>query len=58
MGLTVRIYRDGGDDCTNGGISSKVERLTLLNVAGPFEPSFDAPAAMLRPAARLSSNAR
>ena len=48
MGLTVRIYRDGGDDATNGGISSKVEKLTLLNVGGPFEPSSDAPAAMLK----------
>ena len=48
MGLTVRIYRDGGDDATNGGISSKVEKLTLINVEGPFDPSFDAPAAILR----------
>ena len=48
MGLTVRIYRDGGDDATNGGISSKVEKLTLINVEGPFDPSFDAPAAMLK----------
>lgn len=58
MGLTVSIYRkapadkpgallqlDG--DCSNGGVSSRVARLTLVNVAGPFEPTPDAPAAYL-----------
>ena len=55
MGLIVNIYRHNseswitkGNDATNGGISSKVEKLTLLNVAGPFEPSVNAPAAMLK----------
>ena len=55
MGLIVNIYRHNseswltkGNDAPNGGISSKVEKLTLLNVAGPFEPSVNAPAAMLK----------
>ena len=59
MGLTVSIYRAAradrsGDrlklddvDCTNGGVSSRVARLTLTNVDGPFEPNPDAPAALL-----------
>ena len=59
MGLHVSIYRRApadqpGDmlkldsvDCTNGGVSSKVARLTLVNVDGPFNPTPDAPAAYL-----------
>lgn len=59
MGLIVSIYRRAaadkpGDmlkldavDCTNGGVSSKVAQLTLINVGGPFNPSPDAPAAYL-----------
>lgn len=48
MGLTVHIYKNSLGDSSNGGVSSKVEKLTLLNVGGPCEPSFDAPAAMLK----------
>jgi len=49
MGLRVSIYRDSGSDydCTNGGISSKFTELTLVNVPGPFDPTPDAPAAIL-----------
>jgi len=48
MGLLVFVYRDAsGGDYTNGGISSKVDQLTLINVEGPHEPSDAAPAAML-----------
>ena len=49
MGLRVSIYRDSGSDydCTNGGISSKFTELTLINVPGPFDPTPNAPAAVL-----------
>lgn len=47
MGLHVYVYRTGERDCTLGGISSKAERLCLVNVSGPFEPDADHPAAML-----------
>ncbi|USN15593.1 hypothetical protein KIKIMORA_04750 [Brevundimonas phage vB_BpoS-Kikimora] len=59
MGLTVYIYRRApadrpgdllkldAEDCTNGGVSSRVAALTLVNVSGPSSPSEDAPAAYL-----------
>jgi hypothetical protein len=47
MGLIVHIFANPLGDCSNGGVSSRVKRLTLVNVAGPFEPSPDAPAARL-----------
>jgi hypothetical protein len=47
MGLLVYVYRTREMDCTNGGISSKAERLCLVNVSGPFHPGTDAPAALL-----------
>ncbi|UTC29087.1 hypothetical protein BAMBUS_00040 [Brevundimonas phage vB_BpoS-Bambus] len=59
MGLIVSIYRrcaadQPGDilkldsvDCTNGGVSSKVAQLTLVNVDGPFDPNPSRPAAYL-----------
>lgn len=47
MGLTVYVYRDTLGDCTNGGISSKCDQLTLVNVEGPFQPTPEAPAALL-----------
>lgn len=49
MGLTVSIYRTPGRDCTNGGVSAFGSELTLINVDGPVDPSFDAPAAKLVP---------
>lgn len=50
MGLIVNVYRPAGrdSDCTNGGLSSRVDRLCLVNVDGPFDPSPEAPAALLR----------
>ena len=48
MGLIVNVYKCGVD-CTNGGISSGVDALTLINVPGPFNPTPNAPAAMLAP---------
>lgn len=50
MGLIVNVYRVAGrdTDCTNGGVSSKFDTLTLVNVDGPFEPKPDRPAAILQ----------
>jgi len=47
MGLRVNVYRAAGRDCTNGGVSSKYDTLTVVNADGPFDPSDDAPAAKL-----------
>jgi hypothetical protein len=47
MGLIVHIYANPLGDCSNGGVSSRVKRLTLVNVDGPFDPSPGAPAARL-----------
>lgn len=48
MGLLISVYRSPDMvDCTNGGKSSQFDRLTLVNVKGPSEPSQDAPAAWL-----------
>ena len=46
MGLRVSIYRTDGD-YSNGGVSGRVNQLTLINVEGPFEPSDYAPASKL-----------
>ena len=52
-GLTVYIYKNNGD-CSNGGLSSKYSKATLIgknvdgvNVASVVEPSEDAPAVKL-----------
>ena len=47
MGLIIDVYRNSQSDCTNGGLSSKFNRLTVMNVAGPFEPTEDRPAVFL-----------
>lgn len=48
MGLRASIYRDARlGDCSNGGISGRVDRVTIVNIDGPFEPRDDAPAVML-----------
>lgn len=47
MGLRVSVYRSSLGDCTNGGVSSKYDNLTVVNADGPFDPSEDAPAAKL-----------
>lgn len=47
MGLLVSVYRADRQDCTNGGISARARMLCLVNVDGPFEPTFEIPAAML-----------
>jgi hypothetical protein len=50
MSMPIDVYRSaarGGYDCTNGGVSSRFTRLTVVNVEGPFEPDADAPAVVL-----------
>lgn len=48
MGLIVQVYRAAdGHDCSLDGVSSRVTHLTLINVAGPFDPKPDRPAAVL-----------
>ena len=45
-GLTVYVLRNHLGDCTNNGISSNHNTLTLIGagVEGPFKPSEDRPA--------------
>ena len=48
MGMTISVLRQPrGPDCTMRGVSSWAERLTVVNVEGPFEPRPDAPAVIL-----------
>jgi len=48
MGLMLSVYRDAsGSDCTNGGVSSQFDRVCVVNVDGPFNPSIDCPAVEL-----------
>lgn len=47
MGLLVEVYKWSLGDCTNGGVSSKHNKLCIINMEGPFEPRDDAPAALL-----------
>jgi len=49
MGMIVYVYRDTLGDCTLNGISSSHDRLCVVNVDGPFEPSDDCPAVVLKP---------
>lgn len=39
-GLTCDVYRPANGDCSNGGISSRVDRVTLI---GPDVPEISAP---------------
>ncbi len=47
MGLFVNVYKFPNTDCTNGGISSRVHCLCIVNIAGPFDPDDAHPAALL-----------
>ena len=52
MGMIVSVYRNGSNncDCTNGGMTNNktgVSKLCIINADGPFEPTNDAPAAMI-----------
>ena len=43
MGLTIGVFKHPLGDCTNGGVSSNVKQLCVINVDGPFDPSDDCP---------------
>ncbi|AGR48019.1 hypothetical protein PHIM7_300 [Sinorhizobium phage phiM7] len=47
MGLTVNVYKSGTYDCTLNGISSRTDRICVVNMSGPFEPDESTPAAIL-----------
>lgn len=47
MGLRAQIYRGSLGDCSNGGISGRVNEVTIINVEGPFDPTPEAPAVRL-----------
>lgn len=47
MGMIIKVFRSNSKDATNGGISSKFDRLVVVNVDGPFNPSEDMPAVFL-----------
>lgn len=50
MGLIAYVYRDAVlGDCSNRGISSRFDRVCVVNAEGPFEPNEDAPAVAIRP---------
>ena len=55
MGLTISVYRDSKIDCTNGGISSNHDRLTVINIDGPFKATKDSPAVLLKQGAYESN---
>jgi hypothetical protein len=49
MGLRASIYRDCSmQNCSNGGISAYADRVTVVNVPGPHEPTEDAPGVILQ----------
>lgn len=49
-GIRLSIYKDKGQDFSNGGVSSYTDQVTLVEgphgeqVKGPFEPTEEAPA--------------
>lgn len=47
MGLIASILKRNGEDCSNGGLSSRANGVCIVNVDGPFEPSADYPAVKL-----------
>lgn len=50
MGLIAHIYKTAGlGDCSNGGLSGKVDEVTIVNADGPFEPTLERPAVMIVP---------
>jgi hypothetical protein len=49
MGMIVSVYTDKGSDydCTCNGVTNRFDRLCVVNVEGPFEPSDSCPAVTL-----------
>jgi hypothetical protein len=43
MGLLAFVYKNGSD-CTNGGLTSKADKICVVNVDGPFNPNDETPA--------------
>lgn len=49
MGLRAEVYRTARlGDCSNGGLSSRVDTVTIVNAEGPFKPDEHAPAVLLQ----------
>jgi hypothetical protein len=44
MGIRANVYSRNGADTTNGGVTSRVDSVVIVNAEGPFEPSEDSPA--------------
>lgn len=48
MGMIAEIFKPAGwPDCSNNGISNRYQKVCIVNIEGPFEPSADAPAVKL-----------
>jgi hypothetical protein len=47
MGLIAYIMKHKGTDCSNGGLSSRHDEVTIVNADGPFDPTEDRPAVIL-----------
>lgn len=47
MGLPAQIYKHNGQSYSNGGLSERVDEVTIVNIDGPFEPTDKAPAVLL-----------
>ncbi len=47
MGQIAEIFKWKLGDCSNGGISSWADAVTIVNVEGVFEPQAERPAALL-----------
>jgi hypothetical protein len=47
MGLRAEVLKHKGQSYANGGLSDTLDYVTLVNVEGPFDPTPDAPAAVL-----------
>lgn len=47
-GLIASVFKSDLGDCSNGGISGKVESVVIVNCNGPFDPSESMPAVEIR----------
>lgn len=47
MGLIGYIMKHKGTDCSNGGISSRCDEVTIVNASGPFDAQDDRPPVIL-----------
>ncbi|MCA1571177.1 MAG: SWIM zinc finger domain-containing protein [Chloroflexi bacterium] len=59
MGIRAEIYKSANfADCSNGGVSSFFDTVTIVNIDGPFEPTDDAPPVLLQTASRRGRSMR